>query len=486
MRVLKSYGPSLIVLATAVVVLFAGPHVVRKIEDAQTRARQTAAWNWLEDSSILGELNEAYRQIADAVGPTVVHITTRYTEQNPRRQEDVVRSATGSGWLYDEQGHIVTNEHVVRNAEEIEVQLHSGVLRQATLVGKDPYMDIAVIKIEPVDWEPAKLNLDHEVHKGEMIFAFGSPFDFRFSMSSGIVSGIGRSAGRVGIEYQNFIQADAAINQGNSGGPLTNIAGEVIGMNTAIVTGRGGSLNDGQFAGIGLAIPVTMIKSIVDQLIEHGEVSRGFLGVNLLSLDSSRSLARARDFDGRGIEISSVVPAGPAMAAGVQRTDVITHIDGQAVENSPQLRSLIAAKQPGKQITLRIWRYDPDGGAALHEITVTLGALSPEQNAGRLVNETLRHIGLMKLSTSTEQLADQFNVKFRRGVIVEVIDHRAAQDRSIEVGAIITEVQGHAIMSLDEFYARLRENNALYRGVDVTVVLPGGRPIIINISVHGL
>ena len=189
MRKLSGYGPSLIVLATAMLVLFLGPGAVRHLTYQQTEARRIQAVQRLEQSNILEQINQAYRDIAVFVEPSVVHISAR---QPLGRRGGIV--STGSGWVYDEHGHIVTNHHVVANADRIDVQLASGEIRQGTMMGSDETTDIAVVKIDPGRLHPAVLaEVNEPVNQGDLVFAFGSPFDFRFSMSSGIVSGKGLS-----------------------------------------------------------------------------------------------------------------------------------------------------------------------------------------------------------------------------------------------------------------------------------------------------
>ncbi|MCH7602395.1 MAG: trypsin-like peptidase domain-containing protein, partial [Planctomycetes bacterium] len=237
---LSGYGPSLIVLATAMLVLFVGPSAVRKLTYESTRTQIIQASNRLEGNNVLEQINQAYRDIAMMVEPSVVHISVQH-----RIRGRTVAISSGSGWIFDEKGHVVTNYHVIRDAERIDVQLDAGELRVADVIGYDDTTDIAVLKIAEGRLHPAQLADPQEaVQQGDLVFAFGSPFDFRFSMSSGVISGKGRSVGVIRNQaggnagYENFIQVDAAINPGNSGGPLTNFRGQVIGMNTAIATGR--------------------------------------------------------------------------------------------------------------------------------------------------------------------------------------------------------------------------------------------------------
>ena len=245
MRRFNSYGPSLIVLGTAIVILLAGPSAVWRLTYEQTRARIIQASEALDDNPILQQLSQAYRDIATLVEPSVVHISTE-RPMTVRLGERRYVGSSGSGWIYDEAGHVVTNYHVIQNAQRIEVQLHNGIIRAAEVVGYDQSTDIAVIKIEPGRLFPALIaktddNGAAAVKQGDLVFAFGSPFDFRFSMSSGVVSGIGRSVGVIRDErgvpmgYENFIQVDAAINPGNSGRPLTNARGRGIGLKNKLL-----------------------------------------------------------------------------------------------------------------------------------------------------------------------------------------------------------------------------------------------------------
>jgi S1-C subfamily serine protease len=323
MRKIEAYGPSLIVLATAATVLVAGPAAVDRITHSYTSARIIEASQRLDDNPVLAQINQAYRDIAEVVEPSVVHISTESWVRN-RLGERARRASSGSGWIYDEAGHIVTNYHVIEDAQRIEVQLYNGAIREAEIVGSDPTTDIAVLRIPSENIHPATRNSgeDGPVRQGDMVFAFGSPFDFRFSMSSGVVSGKGRSVGVIrsnrsgDIGYENFIQVDAAINPGNSGGPLTDYRGHVIGMNTAIATGRRNDrMDDGQFAGIGLAIPIEMIEPVVDQLIDTGVVAKGFLGVSVV--DPSNTLIqelRLIGYDPRspGLLVGSIDINSPA------------------------------------------------------------------------------------------------------------------------------------------------------------------------------
>ncbi len=470
MRKLNAYGPSLVVLITAFVVLLAGPAAVRRLTYAQTEARIVQASDRLAQSDVLEQLNQAYSDIAALVEPSVVHISSTAVVKNRFGQRRLSLSS-GSGWIYDEQGHIVTNEHVVKDAQSIEVQLHTGERRSAHLVGRDLRTDIAVIKVAPGLLHPARPGTKAPVRQGDLVFAFGSPFDFRFSMSSGIVSGLGRYAGLMDIDYQNFIQVDAAINPGNSGGPLTDIHGRVIGMNTAIATGRGRSVGEGQFGGIGLAIPMSMIASVVEQLIERGEVDRGYLGVS--RMDEDLSMARSRGFHGQGVEIGEVVPGSPADRAGMLSNDVITRVDDEEIGTIRQLMAIISSHRPGETVDVGVWRYDEDAQAG-SRLTLTLSLVKFDLTLlARGAAGFLQRVGLDSLVTSTEARAGEFGVRFHRGVLVEHVAPSSVYVEAIEPGSIIIAVEDETVSNLDDLYA-LVARHGRPRGVQITLITPDG------------
>lgn len=385
MRKLTGYGPSIIVAATAVCVLLVGPLAVQHLTHAQTSVRVSLATQRLaEDSNILQQLNQAYRDIATTMEPSVVHISAQRRVAEPGMSGASAMSA-GSGWIYDDQGHIVTNHHVVEDATRIDVQLYNGELRDAEIVGYDSSTDIAVLKIASGRLHPAvRANPNMPLRQGDMVFAFGSPFDFRFSMSSGVVSGQGRSVGVIrdqfGRGYENFIQVDAAINPGNSGGPLTDYRGHVVGMNTAIATGPRRVYEEGQFAGIGLAIPMEMIEPVVSQLITTGEVRKGFLGVNIM--DRSASVGdelRILGFNGVGVLVARIEPDTP-LAESLRAGDVITRINGRAISPDTNVnfrpvvtleQMLLSLPQDERTVELTLWRFDPQRDSG-RRVTVTV------------------------------------------------------------------------------------------------------------------
>ncbi len=254
----------------------------------------------------------------------------------------------GSGVILSAEGYILTNNHVIADAAEIAVALNDGRTISAKLFGADPESDLAVLKIELQDLPVITLGRSDNLQVGDVVLAIGNPFGVGQTVTSGIVSGLGRS--ELGINtFENFIQTDAAINPGNSGGALINANGELIGINTAIFSQSGGS------HGIGFAIPVNLAKDVLTQLIEHGRVIRGWLGIKIQ--DITPKLANAFELDSTdGVVISNIVINGPADKAGLDRGDIITHIDEKKIRDFRETLNQISMHKPGEQIKLSIIR----------------------------------------------------------------------------------------------------------------------------------
>ena len=449
--------------------------------------------------SILEQINRANRAIARLVEPSVVHVSA----QNLQRRRGFVApfASSGSGWIWDDSGHIVTNAHVVEGAERLQVQFFDGELRDAELVGLDLRTDIAVIKVASGGVQASLRGDSALVEQGDMVYAFGSPFDFRFSMSAGIVSGLGRSTALDNIDYQNFIQTDAAINPGNSGGPLTDVRGRVIAMNTAIATNQGNTVGQAQFAGIGLAIPMSMIESTVTQLIETGEVRKGYLGIQVVTLEAARFGATpysdiAERFKGEGAMASLITKGSPAEAAGFRGGDIILTIDGQKVNSDGAVRAVVSSRQPGESVRFEIWRLQDgaqddskDGSKdGVHlELTATLAQLDSSVSLAPRLPNALGAAGSKSFSTATDERAAALAVPFRRGVLIEEIAPDSELAAQIPKGSVITAVFNQTIGSVDELYtrfARTIESMDLSRGrrrsasivdVPLTITIPDGR-----------
>lgn len=494
-------GPSIVVLAAAGATLFAGPAAFRMALAASTRADVENATARLASKNILAEFSAATSDVATIVEPSVVHVSTEGSVASSRGVRHFASS--GSGWIWDDAGHIVTNAHVVDGADRIDIQLHTGELRAASIVGMDLRSDIAILSIEPGDLFPATRASSDDLHQGDLVFAFGSPFDFRFSMSSGIVSGIGRAAGLEDIDYENFIQVDAAINPGNSGGPLTDAYGRVVGMNTAIATGRGQTIGQGQFAGVGLAIPMSMIENVVDQVIETGVVRKGFMGVSLVELGEPSLLSAARSLPGfaahaeriidehfgEGVAVSRVVDESPADRAGMQIGDVIEHVAKRRARGLEQLKSMVSSYRPGSEVVFGIWRWDDAANhGAHHDLVLILGELSARDVSPWAVN-VLSSLGVDELTRSTPEEARAVGVAYTPGVLVTLINDARPLGSALPVGTTIVAVDGKAISTVDELHARIERgisSSGRFRGFSrpfpLAAILPDGKELVIDLA----
>jgi serine protease Do len=490
------FGPALVVLLAAAAVLFAVPESVRRIGHARTEVEVRAAAERLARSTILEQFNAATRDIATVIEPSVVHIATSGRVAARGGMQPYL--STGSGWVYDALGHVITNAHVVDGASRVQVQFHHGETFDAELVGMDLRTDIAVLRVKGAPVSPAARGDSDDLRQGDLVFAFGSPFDFRFSMSKGIVSGLGRSAGLEEIDYENFIQVDAAINPGNSGGPLTDIRGRVVGMNTAIATGRGNSMGQGQFAGIGLAIPLSMIESVADQVIEFGEVAKGFVGITVAPLEIAASLASrdpdlafvAERFRGSGAVITSVTAGGPAERGGLRPGDVITAIDGQRITSRELVPALVSSRRPGERVQFEVWRGDRERDRGeLIALAIELDRLAPGINSEGVVRG-LQSMGLRDLDTLTPAQARTLGIPYRRGVVVLSIDDSFPLAEAMPAGTVIVAVMNQPVRTIDDLYTRINRNLAqMGRGMRgrellLSVVSPQGEERMVAVPLR--
>jgi len=352
----------------------------------------------------------------------------------------------GSGFVVSADGYIVTNHHVVGEADNINVTFSDGRELEAKLIGTDPQTEIALIKVEGENLPFLSLGDSSGLKIGDWVVAIGSPFGLSHTVTTGIVSASGR--GNVGIvDYADFIQTDAAINPGNSGGPLLNLNSEVIGMNTAILSRTGGSM------GIGFAIPVNMIKYIETELRNTGTVQRGFLGVNIQNL--TRDLAEQLEVPSNtGILVSDVQEDSPAAKAGIQRGDVIVGFGGQPVGEIGSFRSRISTTQPGSEVVLTIVR---NGEEIQKNVAVgTLAANAQVATAKNGAGES-RELGL-NVQNLTSDVAEQLGYAGEQGVVVTgVAPNSVAARARLEQGDLIQEVNKQPVPNADAFSKALSE-----------------------------
>ncbi len=329
-----------------------------------------------ESVDFLTKTGEAMASIVEAVKPAVVNISTVKTVRlrdpffddpffrrffgepfgMPRERK---QSGLGSGVIVDPSGYILTNNHVIRGADEIKVTLLDKREFKGKVIGTDPKTDLAVVKIDAKDLPYIELGDSDKLKVGELVIAIGNPYGLNQTVTMGIVSATGRA--NVGIaDYEDFIQTDAAINPGNSGGALVNVRGELVGINTAIFSTTGG------YQGIGFAIPSNMAKAVMEQLIKHKKVVRGWLGVSVqaLSADMKKHFGLKED---RGVLINQVFENSPAEKAGLKEEDIILQYNGKDITDPTQLRNLVASTPPGKEVDLRIFR---DGNVISRKVTI--------------------------------------------------------------------------------------------------------------------
>ncbi len=364
------------------------------------------------------------------------------TQPRGRQQQQAPEMSQGSGFLVTSDGYIMTNAHVVKNAEKITVVLNSGQEMDATLVGTDPHTDLAVIKIEGKNFPYLELGDSEEMEVGEWVVAIGSPFQLEASLTVGVVSAKGRQNLKI-TDLEDFIQTDAAINPGNSGGPLLNLKGEVIGINTAIVSRSGG------YMGIGFAIPSNIVKNIMGQIIDKGMVTRGFLGVSLQPVD--KDIAEAFGLEkAEGALISEVVKDSPADQAGLKQGDVILECNGTTIKSLATFRNEISLMNPGTTVKLKVNRK-----GQILSIPVTLGTASDELSAAACVVQKLG----IEVDNLTPELSKQLGyTTLEEGVVItKVKPGSPAAMAGMRPGFLIQAINHKKVASVNEFNDAINE-----------------------------
>ncbi len=352
-------------------------------------------------------------------------------------QRDYVQRSLGSGFIIDQEGHIITNNHVIEGASEIRVRLSNEKEFPAEVVGRDPKTDIALIKIKGgKDLPVVRLGDSDKLEIGEWVMAIGNPFGLAHTVTVGIVSAKGRVIGSG--PYDDFIQTDASINPGNSGGPLFNIRGEVVGINTAIVA-------SGQ--GIGFAIPINMAKEIIPQLKEKGRVTRGGIGVYVQKLtpELAKSFGLEKD---KGALVAEVLPGSAAEQAGIRRGDVIVKFNGKEIDEMNELPKIVAATPVGKEVEVEVIRE----GKPL-TLKVKVGELKEE--VAPPIEKAQFDLG-MSVQEITPDLARQLRLKETAGVIVSDLEPGGvAEEAGLRRGDVIREINGRLISKLSDYQAAL-------------------------------
>jgi serine protease Do len=427
------------------------------------------------------DLSQSFQWVAAQTTPSVVTIRSEQTVRSRRNElegvlprdffhrrrgesePDLRRKGHGSGVIVREDGYIVTNNHVVENADKLTVLLGEDAEEvEATIVGRDPWTDIAVIKVDRKGLPAIRMGDSEQLHVGHWVLAIGSPFlDTRLqhTVTAGIVSALNRSIGIIQQQvenygaFENFIQTDAAINPGNSGGALVNMDGALIGINTAI------SSTNGSNAGIGFAIPANMVQQVMNQLIENGRVRRGYLGVAIEPVTGEMRDALGLP-NTRGAFVKDVVDDTPASRAGLHGGDVIRSIDGQEIRTLHELRYKIASTPPEGALTLGVWRKDRliEKQVELQELPAEFRQEEPSEIAkAEEVSGTPTRVGA-SVRVLNEQLAEQSGYEGRQGVLVTDIERRSeAAERGLRVGDLIEEVNMDPVKSVEDFTEILDE-----------------------------
>jgi len=392
---------------------------------------------------LLDEIQTVITDLAESAKPSVVNLAPLTAAGRGRElsQERVPNApGSGSGVVIDPDGHIITNNHVIGDATEIEVRFSDKSKLIAQVVGKDLDTDLAVLKVTTDHPLPsAKFGDSSTVRVGQWVLAVGNPFGLDRTVTLGVVSGIGRENINLS-RYENFIQTDASINPGNSGGPLFNLRGEIIGINTAIIN----------FAqGIGFAIPSNMAKQVMEQLLTQGRVTRGWLGVSIQSLTTEL----ARKFgvkEGEGVLVNEVFEKDPAATAGIKPGDILTRIDGTLIDTPSRLSRVVAGLLPGARTKVEIIR---DQQRLVLDVALIERRDRTVTTSLPLVRPELKEVKIgLEVQALTPGLADQFKLRESRGVLITKVDSGGlAQTEGLQEGDLIKEVNRVDVGSVEEF-----------------------------------
>jgi len=437
----------------------AGPGIDRPASFADLSERLSPAVVNISTTQRVGEAGPQAPEIPE--GAPFGDMFREFFERNRRGPRSV--NSLGSGFVIDATGYIVTNNHVIEEADEITANFSDGSSLEATLIGRDPKTDIALLKVEPQGALPHVDFGDSETMRvGDWVLAIGNPFGLGGSVSAGIISAIDRdiNAG----PYDNFIQTDAAINRGNSGGPLFNMDGEVIGVNTAIISPTGGSI------GIGFSVPSSIVTGVVAQLREFGETRRGWLGVRIQTV--TPEIAEGLDLEAaRGALVADVTAGGPAAAAGIAAGDVILSFDGQDIDAMRDLPRIVADTPVGAEVDVEVWRR----GATM-TVSVELGRLEEgERIAASAGGAPAAALGMQMEPLTEERRMELDLAEDVVGVVVMgVEDGSPAADKAMRPGDVIVEVSQTGVETPADVVALIERAREERRSTVLLLVRSGG------------
>ncbi len=492
---MKSLKLLLTIVAVGCSGLLSNPSFAKDTKDSKDTSEALA---------LAHQLNQAFIEVADKVSPAVVVIEVtqkpgiadsedsenfwdslppefrrRFENRNggrsepgqpaqPRSRRQARPTGRGSGIVVSADGYILTNNHVVEDADKITVRFKDGRIFTATVKGRDPQSDVAVIKIDAKGLTPAKLGDSAATKVGEFAIAIGAPFTWDYSVTIGHISGKGRNVTRNMMADEDFLQTDTSINPGNSGGPLVNLYGEVIGVNSMIY---------GMNTGIGFAIPINLAKQVMEHLITDGKLVRSRIGVEIFGLRDDQDFKSTISGLDDGVVIRSVAPDGPAKKAGLEASDVIVKVDGKDVKTARELKEEIAYKKVGQVVTLDVARFENSKNPKMIKVKVKTEAFPGEDGVASSDNNgegsaSPTNFGLT-IRPLTKDVAEQLEVDANSGVVVSsVAPDSVAESKGIQAGDVITEVNRKKVTSVKQFRDALGSSDSK-RGAIVNFLSKG-------------
>ena len=456
------------------------PSFLKKSESSNLEAftpSEKSALN-LSDVEMISRLNQEYAHLTQAVVPSVVSIDT--TGIRTEKLMDFfgrtgVRTyptqGQGSGVIVSKEGHVITNHHVIAGQKKIRITLHGGKSYSATMVGEDPLLDIAVIKIDSNEtFAPLKLGDSSQVEVGQLVFAVGNPFGLGETVTQGIISAKERS---LSDNQRDLFQTDAAINPGNSGGPLVNLTGEVIGINVAIYSRD--RANPG-FQGVGFSIPSNEVREALEQIIQRGRPIRGYLGVQMLDLDPAVRLELGY-VENNGSAVLDTTPGAPAAVAGLKSGDVVVSYNDEIVKDTAHLISLVQRSSIGKKIKVDVWRK---GQLIALEATIKEATTAPVYSEVSMDKKTRDNIEILRgVGVEVRDLTDAERALGSSGVLVTRILDQGKAMGILLPGDLILSLNNSRISGSNEFYLHLVASVAV-QSTSLTV-LREGKPLLLNL-----
>ena len=447
-------------------------------EDVKLGAQQTP----VKPNATLQALNEAFHNVGKTVTPSVVFVQVEMKQESdsdddpgqfffhffgpdfkfdlPKRGPEV---GAGSGFIITANGYILTNNHVVSGAKEgkIKIQLSDTREFKAKLIGTDKYTDLAVIKIDADNLPVVTLGNSDDVEVGHIVFAIGAPLGLKSTMTQGIVSALGRNIGIIGDQYgiENFIQTDAAVNPGNSGGPLVDIAGQVVGINTAIAT------TNARYQGYSFAIPMNLAKQVATDIIKFGKFRRGFLGIGIKPVDAVTAKAAGLD-KAKGVWVDNVTKGAAGDKAGIEYGDIILSVDGKEVNSPQSLQTVIASRHPGEDVAIQIWRdkkviekkailgsRDEEGESITEKAKNSKSDSDSDYDVEKVIS--VKEIGV-SVKAIDSRIKNRYEVE--KGVLVSDIDDSSpAKERDLRKGDVVTDVGDQKIASPEQFEKAIKK-----------------------------